>query len=125
MALEVQNSLRSKSVVRVTGNTSTLITLDQLSTNTQNEVVVSATISQIHASSDGWWKVYRGNDATGNAVIELYQSTSIPLSQFDLTISEGATSNLYVTNSGTNGTLILMLSKVANYTRDVDTGNVI
>ena len=41
----------------------------------------------------------------------------------DLTIAgANTTANLYITNSGTDGTIILTLSKVATYTTDPFTG---
>ena len=38
----------------------------------------------------------------------------------DIAIANGATSNIYVTNSGTGGTLILQVSKTATFTTDLD-----
>ena len=121
MSLDISNSLRSKSTIRLTGNTATRINLSQLSASV-NETVTAAVISQVYTSSDGTWRVYRGNDATGQLVLELYQSVALPLTQFDIVVSSNSTSNLYCTNSGTSGTLILSLSKTASYTNDVDTG---
>ncbi len=121
MSLDITNSLRSKSTIRLTGNTATRINLSQLSA-TVNETVTSAVITQVYTSSDGIWKIYRGNDATGDLVLELYQSVALPLSQFDIVVSSNSSSNLYCTNSGTTGTLILSLSKTATYVNDVDTG---
>jgi hypothetical protein len=125
MAYDIVNSNRSKSVARIVGNTATLIALSELSSNANNETITSATISQVFSSSDGTWNIYRGNDATGVLVMQLHGENSLPLSQSDISVANTATANLYITNSGTLGTLILQLSKTATYLRDVDTGQLI
>ena len=119
----ITNSKRSKSVIRITGNTAVRVNLNQLSTNTTTELVSAADITHITTSSDGKWIVYRGNDNTGEQVLVLFGENDIPLSQFDVTVA-GAnnTANLYFTNSGTDGTLIVTLNKTAAYTIDPDTG---
>ena len=123
MPTTISNTKRSKSVIRLTGNTAVRINLNQLSTNTSTELVSAAEISHITSSTDGKWIVYRGNDATGEAVITLFGQNDIPLTQFDVSIGgANSTANLYITNSGTDGTLILTLSKTARYTIDPDTG---
>jgi hypothetical protein len=123
MPVTINNSKRSKSVIKITGNTAVRINLNQLSTNTTTELVSAAEISHITSSTDGKWIVYRGNDANGESVISLFGGNDIPLSQFDVSIGgANSTANLYITNSGTDGTLILTLSKTARYTIDPDTG---
>jgi hypothetical protein len=125
MPYEIINSNRSKSVVRVVGNTATLMTLSQLSSNVSNETVTGASISQVFSTSDGTWNVYRGNDASGTLVMQLNGENVLPLSQSDIAVANNSTANIYVTNSGTAGTLILQLTKTATYLRDVDTGQLI
>lgn len=115
MSHEIVNSLRSKSLIRVTGNTSTLITLANLSASTQ-ETVTAAEIAQASCTSDGIWRVYRGNNASGELILELPNFAHFVFYEFDITLANNSTSNIYITNSGTAGTLILQLSKTANYT---------
>jgi hypothetical protein len=123
MPLTINNSKRSKSVIKITGNTAARINLNQLSTNTTTELVSAAEITHITSSTDGKWIVYRGNDANGESVIALFGENDIPFSQFDVSIGgANSTANLYITNSGTDGTLILTVSKTARYTIDPDTG---
>jgi hypothetical protein len=122
MPFEIINSRRSKSVVRITGNTATRINLNQLSTDVATEIVNGASITHLTSSTDGKWIVYRGNDATGVPVLSLFGENDIPFSQFDVSVGNTATANIYVTNSGTDGTLLLVLSKTATYTVDADTG---
>ena len=126
MPTTITNSKRSKSVIRITGNTATRINLNQLSTNTTTELVANAEITHITTSSDGKWIVYRGNDATGEPVLTLFGENDIPFAQYDVSIAGANTgANLYFTNSGTDGTLVIILSKKATYTIDPDTGAVI
>lgn len=115
MAYEITNTLRSRSVLRVTGNTATRINLSQLSVNTQVETVETASINHVISSTDGIWRIYRGNDASGVLVLELFDA-DLPLSTYDIAIANASTSNIYVTNSGTGGTLILSITKQASYT---------
>lgn len=120
MPYEILNSIRSKSVIRLTGNTATRINIASLSTNTSIETVTGATIATVISSTDGFWKIYRGNDATGNLVLDLEGSNYLPFTQSDIAIANGASSNIYVTNSGTGGTLIIQLTKTATYSTNLD-----
>lgn len=123
MPVIINNSKRSKSVIKITGNTAARINLNQLSTNTTTELVSAAEITHTTSSTDGKWVIYRGNDTTGEQVLVLFGENDIPFSQFDVSIGGANTSaNLYITNTGTDGTLILTLSKTARYTIDPDTG---
>jgi len=119
----ITNSKRSKSVIRITGNTATRINLNQLSTNTTTELVANAEITHVTSSTDGKWIVYRGNDATGEPVLSLFGENDVPFAQYDVSIAGANTgANLYFTNSGTDGTILIILSKTATYTIDPDTG---
>ena len=124
MPTTITNSKRSKSVIRITGNTSTRINLSELSTNTTTELVSAAEITHISTSTDGKWIVYRGNDAAnGEKVLSLFGENDIPFAQYDVSVAGGnTTANLFFTNSGTDGTLVVILSKTATYTIDPDTG---
>lgn len=126
MPTTITNSKRSKSVIRITGNTATRINLNQLSTNTTTELVANAEITHVTSSTDGKWIIYRGNDATGEPVLTLFGENDVPFAQYDVSIAGANTgANLYFTNSGTDGTILVILSKTATYTIDPDTGAVI
>ena len=114
MAYEITNNKRSKSVIRVVGNTATNVTLTALSTGA-DETVTSASITGVHSSTDGSWKIYRGDSTSGVLVLELFGENSLPLTQFDVVVANSSTSNLHITNSGTGGTLILTVNKEATY----------
>lgn len=118
MSYEVINTPRSKSVIRITGNTAVMIPLANLSA-IPSETVTGAIIAQVCCSSDGIWKVYRGNDANGEHVIEIYQSANFVFYEFDVTIANNSTSNLYFTNSGTCGMLVMQVGKIATYNTDI------
>ena len=120
MPYEIVNAKRSKSTITVVGNTATLIALSSLSTNTETETITSASIGAVASSTDGFWRVYRGNNASGTLVLELKDNNYLPFTQTDIAVANGATSNIYVTNSGTGGTLILQVSKTATYSTDLD-----
>ena len=119
MAYEIVNSLRSKSLVRIVGNTALKIALSDLSAS-NTETVTGAEISQVLSNTDGIWRIYRGNDASGVLLLELPQMAHYSLYEFDISLANSSTSNIYVTNSGTCGTLIMQITKDATYT--IDTG---
>jgi glucose/arabinose dehydrogenase len=124
MPYEIVNAQRSKSTITVVGNTATLITLSQLvknpSASPATEVITSASIGAVASSTDGFWRIYRGDNTSGTLVLELKDNNYLPFTQTDIAIANGASSNIYVTNSGTGGTLILQVSKTANFTTDLD-----
>lgn len=122
MAYEIINSLRSRTTVRIVGNTATTITLSQLSSNAQNEVVTGADIAQASGVTDGIWRIYRGDSTSGELILELPNFSHYLFYEFDCSLANSATSNIHVTNSGTAGTMILQLSKKATYINDPFTG---
>jgi len=119
MAYEIINTLRSRTVIRVTGNTATRINLTQLSANSSLETVNSASLTHVITTTDGKWVIYRGNDATGPVLLSLFAQNDLQFSVYDVSFANGATSNIFVTNSGTDGSLIMQFSKVATYSTDV------
>ena len=114
MAHEIINATRAKSTIRVTGNTATLVTLANLSKD-PTETVTEASIAQVSAVSNGIWRVYRGDNTSGELIIEIPTYAHFVLYEFDVTLANSSTSNVYITNSGTAGTLVLQLAKTATY----------
>ena len=116
---DITNSLRSRSVIRVVNtaaNDNTVITLASLSANSALETVSQAAITQvISTSNNGRWKIYRGNDASGVLIMTVGDGADFPLSQYDIAIANTPTANIFVTNSGADGTLILQVTKTATY----------
>lgn len=115
MALEITNSLRSRSVIRVTGSGATTINLSDLAVNT-NESISNASICHIMSSTDatGAWTIKRGG-SSGTVIAVIYGNSDLPLSQYDISIANSSSSDIYVSNSGADGTLILNVTKVATY----------
>ena len=117
---DITNSLRSRSVIRVVNtvaNENTVITLANLSANSSLETVTHAAITQvISTSNNGRWSIYRGNDATGVLIMTVGDGADFPLSQYDIAIANTPTANIFVTNTGADGTLILQVTKTATYT---------
>lgn len=114
MSYEIINSTRSKATVRITGNTATLITLSDFQ-DVASETVTEAAIAQCSCVTNGIWRVYRGDNASGELILELPTFAHFVLYEFDVTFANSATSNIYVTNSGTAGTLIMQVAKTATY----------
>ena len=116
---DITNTLRSRSVIRIVNtaaNDNTVITLANLSANSSLETVTQASITQVISTSNaGRWKIYRGNDATGVLIMTVGDGADFPLSQYDISISNTGTANIYVTNTGSDGTLILQVTKTATY----------
>ena len=116
---DIVNTLRSRSVIRIVNtaaNDNTVITLANLSANSSLETVSQAAITHvISTSNSGRWKIYRGNDATGVLIMTVGDGADFPLSQYDITLANTPTANIFVTNSGSDGTLILQVTKTATY----------
>ena len=124
MPYEITNSLRAKSLVRIIGgltgtsNANTLITLTSLAKDS-TETVSAAAVAQASGVTDGVWRVYRGDNTNGVLILELPSFSHYAFYEFDSNIANNATSNIYVQNSGTVGTLILQLAKTATYSTDL------
>ena len=116
MAYEIVNSLRSKALVRIVGNTATTIALSDLAKD-NTETVTEAAVAQASGVTDGVWRIYRGG-ATGTLLLELPAFSHYQFYEFDCSLANNSTSNIYVTNSGTCGTIILQLAKTATYSTD-------
>ena len=118
---DIINTLRSRSIIRIVNtaaNDNTVITLANLSANSSLETVSQAAITHIISTSNaGRWKIYRGNDATGVLIMTLGDGADFPLSQYDIAIANTPTANIFVTNSGADGTLILQVTKTATYSQ--------
>lgn len=121
MPYEITNSKRSKSMVRIVGGittANTLITLPSLAKDA-TETVTNVAIAQSSGVTDGVWRIYRGNDTNGVLILELPAFSHYTFYEFDISIANNSSSNIYVQNSGTVGTLILQLSKTATYSTDL------
>lgn len=119
-AYEITHSLKQKTLIRVVGTGDSRINLSQMARNS-GETVQSADIAVVSGVTDGVWKVYRGNDATGMLIFELPAFSNFEMSSLDAAISNSSTSNVFVTNSGANGTLFVQMSKTSTFNPSLDT----
>ena len=121
MPYEITNSLRAKSFIRIVGGittANTLITLSSLAKDS-TETVTAAAVAQASGVTDGVWRVYRGDNTSGVLILELPSFSHYAFYEFDINVANNSTSNIYVQNSGTVGTLILQLAKTATYSTDL------
>jgi hypothetical protein len=120
MPFEFINAIRAKSTVRIVGGAAnTQINLVNLSANTMTENVTSAAIAQVSCSTNGIYRIYRGNNAAGTLILELCTPLNLVLYEYDIVFANNATSNLFVEHTGTAGTLIMQLAKNATYNTDL------
>ena len=117
MPFEIINAVRAKSTIRVVGGVAnTHINLSALSAQTE-ETVTSAAIAQVSTSTNGIFRIYRGNSAAGTLILELPSAaTNLVFYEYDITLANSATSNVFIEHTGTAGTLIMQLAKTATYT---------
>lgn len=130
MPYEIENTTKSKCIVRVVGATSGLtLNLSDFAANTvtdQNpisavtETVSALTISRAFWSSNSvtsFWRVSRG---TSNTVLELAGTGSWNLIENGIAVANSSTQNVNIDLVGTtNGTLVLELSKKATYSPSI------
>jgi hypothetical protein len=115
MPFEIINAVRAKSTIRVTGPAgNTQINLSQLSATTE-ETVTSAAIAQVSASTNGIYRIYRGNSSLGTLIMEISTPINLVLYEYDITFANNATANVFIEHTGTAGTLIMQLAKTAVY----------
>jgi len=116
MPLEIINAVRAKSTIRLVGGAAnTHINLSDLSAQT-GETVSAAAIAQVSTSTNGIFRIYRGNNTAGNLILELASAaTNLVLYEYDITFANNATQNVFIEHTGTAGTLVMQLAKTATY----------
>ena len=117
MPFEIINAVRAKSTIRVVGGVAnTHINLSALSAQT-GETVSAAAIAQVSTSTNGIFRIYRGNSGASNLILELPSAaTNLVLYEYDITLANNATQNVFIEHTGTAGTLVMQLAKTATYT---------
>jgi hypothetical protein len=117
MPFEIINAVRAKSTIRVVGGVAnTHINLSALSAQT-GETVSAAAIAQVSTSTNGIFRIYRGNSGANNLILELPSAaTNLVLYEYDITFANNATQNVFIEHTGTAGTLVMQLAKTATYT---------
>ena len=117
MPFEIINAVRAKSTIRLVGGAAnTQINLVNLSAQT-GETVTAAAIAQVSTSTNGIFRIYRGNSGASNLILELPSAaTNLVLYEYDITFANSATQNVFIEHTGTAGTLVMQLAKTATYT---------
>ncbi len=115
MPFEIINAVRAKSTIRIVGGAAnTAINLSALSAQT-GETVTEAAIAQVSASTNGIYRIYRGNNSSGTLIMEISTPINLVLYEYDITFANSATANIWVEHTGTAGTLVMQLAKTATY----------
>jgi hypothetical protein len=110
MPIEITNSLRSSSLIRVEGVGTYYANLISLAADS-NEVVSSASIKRINWSTNGNIQIIRN----GNNIATLHNAGEIRLDEWGKSLANNNTSNVVITIV-TGGTVFLEISKAATYT---------
>ena len=115
MPFEIINAVRAKSVIRIVGGAAnTHINLSTLSAQS-DETISAAAIAQVSVSTNGIFRIYRGNNSAGTLILEIATPFNLILYEHDITFANSATSNIFVEHTGTAGTLVMQLAKTASY----------
>lgn len=115
MPFEIINAVRAKSVIRIVGGVAnTHINLSTLSAQS-DETISAAAIAQVSVSTNGIFRIYRGNNSAGTLILEIATPFNLILYEHDITFANSATSNIFVEHTGTAGTLVMQLAKTASY----------
>jgi len=115
MPFEIINAVRAKSTIRIVGGAAnTAINLNTLSAQT-GETVTEAAIAQVSASTNGIYRIYRGNNSSGTLILEIVSPINLVLYEYDITFANNATANIWVEHTGTAGSLIMQVTKSATY----------
>jgi len=110
MAIEIINSLRSSSIIRVEGVGTYYANLVDMAVNT-NEVISAANIKRINWSTNGNIQIVRNS----NNIATLHNAGEIRCDEWGYSIANNNSSNVVITVV-TGGTLLIEVSKTATYT---------
>jgi hypothetical protein len=110
MPIEITNSLRGPSVIRVEGVGTYYANLISLAVDS-NEVVSAANIKRINWSTNGNIQIVRN----GNNVATLHSAGEIRCDEWGYSIANNQSSNVVITVVS-GGTVFLEVSKQATYT---------
>lgn len=110
MAQEITNSLRSSSIIRVTGAGSATVSLANLSSNVAIETVNAASIKRVMWSTNGSITIARN----GETVLELFQSGDMTFTELGHTIAKNSNTSVVVTVVS-GGTVLVEMTKNSTY----------
>jgi hypothetical protein len=110
MPIEISNSLRAPSVIRVDGIGTYYANLESLAVNA-NEVVSAASIKRISWSTNGNIQIVRN----AHNIASLHNAGHFNCVEWGHSIANNSSSNVVITIA-TGGTVFLEVSKTATYT---------
>lgn len=109
MAIEITNSLRSSTIIRIVGGGTNTLELANLSSDA-NETITAVKIKRILWSTNNNISISRG----GNVVISLYGSGDMRMSELGHVVANNSTANISLVITG-DGTSIIEFTKEATY----------
>lgn len=117
MPYEIVNAKRTSSIIRAEGAGTYTVRLSDLSANTQQETVVSASIKALTWTTNTTITVARG--ATPNTVLTLHDNGDMSFDEMGYALANGATGNIVISVAN-SGTLIMEVTKIANYANGME-----
>jgi len=113
MPIEINNTVRNSSVIRITDPGTYFVNVTELSANTSRETVSSFDIKRLYWSTNGNISIVRN----GNTILTLHSAGEMRLDDWGYVLANNNTSNANVIIA-TGGTLIMEVSKQATYSTD-------
>jgi hypothetical protein len=120
MPIEINNTLRGTSIIRVEGIGTNYINITDLRANTTTETVNAFDIKRLYWSTNGNIMVVRN----GVNILSLHNTGEMRVDDLGYVFANNRTSNANVIIT-TGGTLIMELGKEATYNVDPYTGEAI
>ena len=114
MPLEITNSNRGPSVIRVVDPGSYTITLNDLRANATTETVTGSSIKRVMWSTNGNITIVRNSVP----ILALHNAGDMVLTELGQTLANTPTGTIGITIT-TGGTALVELSKTATYTTDL------
>jgi hypothetical protein len=117
MSIEINNTLRGTSIIRVEGIGTWTVNLTDLRANTTTETVAAYDIKRLYWSTNGNIMIVRN----GVNIVTLHNSGEMRVDDLGYVFSNNRTANANVIVT-TGGTLVMEVGKEATYNVDPYTG---
>ena len=117
MPIEINNTLRGTSIIRVEGTGTYYINVSDLRANATTETVTAFDIKRLYWSTNGNISIVRN----GNNIVTLHTAGEMRVDDLGYVFSNNRTANANVIVT-TGGTLIMEVGKEATYNVDPYTG---
>ena len=110
MPIEINNTLRGTSIIRVEGIGTNYINITDLRANTTTETVNAFDIKRLYWSTNGNISITRNNVP----MLALHNAGEMRLDEYGHSIANNSTSNLAITIT-TGGSLVMEITKDTSY----------